>query len=77
VVARSSGIVAGLGAAVAGTLLWVSTALAASPEPSSAPPVVGEVVGFAPPALGIVGVVGGIVVVVALGLLARRRWPEP
>lgn len=76
-VALGQRLVAGLGASVAGLLLWGSTALAASPEPSPGPPAVGEIVGIAPPALGIVGVVGGIVVVVALGLLARRRWPDP
>lgn len=62
-------------------MLAPTAVLAASPEPTPSATSIGgglgEAVGIGPPALGLLGIVGGIVVVILLGRLARRRWPEP
>ncbi len=75
-----------IGPAVRGlvTATWLTVAgavpaLGASPDPTATPigGGVGEAVGIGPPALGLLGIVGGIVVIVVLGRLAQRRWPGP
>jgi hypothetical protein len=73
-------ILAALALVLALAVTAPASVLAASPEPSATPVPgsgLGEAVGIGPPALGLVGIVGGIVVIVLLGRLARRRWPEP
>jgi hypothetical protein len=61
------------------TMAGAVPVLGASPEPSATPVGggIGEAVGIGPPALGLVGIVAGVVVVVFLGRLAQRRWPGP
>lgn len=58
------------------TAFAVVPALGASPDPTatSIGGGIGGAVGIGPPALGLLGVVGGILV---LGRLPQRRWPGP